>query len=260
MERNRIGIQLASLRQSFKKALHTCAELGAGSVEIDARNQVDPRDFPRTAIRQLRKMLDDLNLRVAAVSFQTRRGYEVAADLQPRIEATKRAMQFAFDLGANVVINHVGRIPTEAEGDDWDRLRESLYELGRHGQHCGATLLAETGSEDPATLKQLLDSLPTGTLGVNLDPGNLIINGFSVADSIRALGSQIMHVHAKDGVRDLAQGRGIEVPLGRGIAEFPEILALLEEFAYRGQFTIERENAHDPVGEISDAVQYLASM
>ena len=260
MQRQRIGIQLVSLRQPFKKALHTAAQMGAGSVEIDARQQVDPSEFSQTAIRQLRKMLADLDLRVAAVGFHTRRGYEIGDDLQPRIEATKRAMRFAFDLGASVVVNHVGRIAPDCTGNDWDRLQESLHDLGRYGQHVGSTLVAETGGEDPSLLAKLLESLPPGTIGVNLDPGNLIINGFSVAESIRRLGSMIMHVHAKDGVRDLAQGRGIEVPLGRGIAEFPEVLALLEEFGYRGQFTIERQNASDPVAEISDAVQFLASL
>ena len=66
-----------------------------------------------------------------------------------------------------------------------------------------------------------------------------------------------MHVHAKDGVRDLAQGRGLETQLGRGAVDFPEILAILEEHEYRGYFTIERRHSSDPVLEVGQAVQYL---
>ena len=68
---------------------------------------------------------------------------------------------------------------------------------------------------------------------------------------------KMFQVHAKDGVRDLAQGRGLEVPLGRGTVDFPELLGQLEEHNYRGYFTIERERADDPVFEIGQAVSFL---
>jgi sugar phosphate isomerase/epimerase len=105
-----------------------------------------------------------------------------------------------------------------------------------------------------------LESLTEGTLLVNLDPGNLIINGFSPLEAVDAPGPHIAHVHAKDAVRDLAQGRGLEVALGRGSADFPNVLGALEEHGYRGYFTIERENAADPVREIGFAVQYLRNL
>jgi len=203
-------------------------------------------------------MLEDLNLHVCAVGFRTRRGYNVVDDVQRRIDATKEAMSFAYSLGAPVVVNQIGRVPDEPEGPEWDMLIEALSDLGRHGQRVGTLLAAETGSEAGDKLARVIDALPPGSLGVNLDPGNLIVNGFSVGDAVSALGSHIMHVHAKDGVRDLAQGRGLEVPLGRGTADFPELLGALEEHGYRGFFTIERENAKDPIAEIGLAVKYLS--
>ena len=51
---------------------------------------------------------------------------------------------------------------------------------------------------------------------------------------------------------DVAQLHGDE-----GAADFPQLLGLLEEQAYRGYFTIEREQARDPMFEISQAVKYL---
>ena len=77
----KIGIQLASLRLPFKKALHTAAELGADGIEIDARNTLKPQELSRTGLRQLRKTLDDRNLRVCAIGFPTRRGYNVLEEL-----------------------------------------------------------------------------------------------------------------------------------------------------------------------------------
>jgi sugar phosphate isomerase/epimerase len=256
----KVGIQLASLQLPFKKALHIAAELGANGIEIDARNDLKPQDLSRTGLRQLRKTLDDRNLRVCAIGFQTRRGYDVLEELDRRVEATKQAMQFAYDLGASVVINQVGKIPTEPNDPTWDLLVQVLTDLGRFGQRVGATLAVETGAEDADTLLRLIDALPAGSIGINLDPGNLIVNGFSATAATKKLGAHVIHVHAKDGVRDLAQGRGIETQLGRGAADFPEILGILEEHEYRGYFTIERKHASDPVLEVGQAVQYLRNL
>lgn len=256
----RVGIQLASLGQPFKQALQTARRLGAEAVEIDARGDLKPQELSQSAIRAVRKQLEDLELKVCAVSFRTRRGYNVMQDLEPRIEATRQAMQFAFDLGASVVINQVGRVPEKSEGPEWDLLVQVLSDLGRHGQKVGALLAAETGSESGADLARLLAALPERLIGVNFDPGNLVVNGFSAIDAARLLGSSILHVHAKDGVRDLAQGRGVEVPLGRGSVDFPEILAVLEERQYRGYLTVERENATHPELEIGQAIQYLRNL
>lgn len=255
----RIGVQLTSLKQPFKKALHTAARLGASAVEIDARNEVRPSDLTRTGVRAIRKMLEDVNLRVCAVSFQTRRGYDVLDQLDRRIEATKQAMDMAYQLGANLVVNQVGRVDFE-RGDELDLLKASLMDLGRYSQKAGAFLAARTGSEAPEVLRELMDQLPEGSLQVALDPGGLIVNGFSAREAARVLGPEVAYVYAKDGVRDLAQGRGIEVELGRGSIDLPELAGILEQNEYRGYFTVERRHAAEPILEVANAVEYLKNL
>ena len=256
----RIGVQLATLRQPFKKALQTAGDLGVDGVEIDARNHLKPSELSQSGLRELRKMLNDRDLRVCAIGFRTRRGYNVPEGLDRRVEATKQAMKLAYELGTNVVVNQIGRIPDEPTGTDWEMLVEVLNDLGNYGQHVGAILAAETGSEDATTLANLVESLSPGCLGVNLDPANLIINGFSPSDSVRELGRHTVHVHANDAVRDLARGRGVETPIGRGSVDFPELIGALEEFEYRGYFSIERGNSNDPIGETAQAIQFLRNM
>jgi sugar phosphate isomerase/epimerase len=256
----KIGIQLASLRLPFKQALHTAGELGAEAVEIDARGEIQPSQLSQTGLRQLRKMLDDRNLRVGAVTFRTRRGYNVADHLDQRVAATKEAMKFAFSLGATVVVNQIGKVPTKPEDPEWNMLLQVLTDLGNFGQHVGAWLAAETGSEDGSDLARLINALPPGTVGVTFDPGNLIVNGFSVRAALELLAPHVLHVHAKDGVRDVAQGRGLEVPMGRGSVDFPELIATLAEREFRGYYMIERDNSQNPVYEIGEAVKYLRSL
>ncbi|MGE0605711.1 MAG: sugar phosphate isomerase/epimerase family protein [Pirellulales bacterium] len=256
----KLAIQLKSLKMPFKQALLTAHQLGAKAVEIDARGDIRPQDLTNTAVRQLKKTLEDLHLRVAAVGFHTRRGYNAVEDLDARVEATKAAMKMAQVLGAPVVVNQVGRVPTESQGRDWDMLVEVLRDLGLQGQRIGATLAAETGSERGPDLARLIAALPEGSLAVTFDPGNLMINGFSPQEAVEALGPHILHVHANDGVRDLANGRGIHVRLGDGACDFPSLLATLEEHSYRGYLTLERQAGNDPVGDIAAGMKYLWSL
>jgi sugar phosphate isomerase/epimerase len=244
----------------LKQGLHTAARLGATAVEIDARGEIKPGELSATGLRHLRKMLEDLNLRVSAVGFATRRGYNVLDDLDRRVEGTKQALRFAFELGATVVVNSVGRVPTEPQGPDWDTLVAVLTEIGRFAERAGARLAARTGSESGETLAALIAALPEGALAVDLDPGGLIVNGFSTPDAVAALGRHIAHVHARDAVRDLARGRGLEVALGRGSVDFTALFGALEEHGYRGYVTIERTSSDDPAREYGDAVEYLRSL
>lgn len=255
-----IGIQLASLRMPLKTALQSAAGLHVQGVEIDARHMLRPQELSATGIRHFRKSLSELNLKVCAVGFPTRRGYNVPEDLDRRIEATKEAMQFAYQLGSKILINHVGQIPDENQGPEWDLLVEVLNDLGRFGQHVGVTLAAETGAESGERMAELLASLTPGTIGVNFDPGGLVVNGYSPRDALAALLDHVVHVHATDGVRDRAQGRGIETLLGRGSADFPELVAMLEERHYSGYFTVERRQPRDPLAEVRQGVEYLNNL
>jgi sugar phosphate isomerase/epimerase len=153
---HKIGIQLASLRLPFKQALHIAGELGAHAVEIDARGELQPGQLSQTGLRQLRKMLEDRNLRVASITFRTRRGYSVPDHLEERVAATKEAMKFAYSLGAAIVVNQIGRVPSKPEGPEWETLVSVLSDLGNFGQHVGAWLAAETGTEEGADLARLL--------------------------------------------------------------------------------------------------------
>lgn len=254
----RVGIQLSGLRLPFRQALETASKLNAQWIEIDARSQLHPSEVAGTALRQLRKLLEDLNLKVAAVRYATSRGYETTDELDRRIEGTKKAMKLAFDLGANVVVNSAGHIDQDGSPSR-EILRGVLSDLGIYSQHVGAMLALESGAESLSTLGGLIDSLPQASVGITLNPGNLIVHGFGLED-LPVVAKHVMLVHAKDGIADRARGRGTQVRLGRGLAEFPRIIACLAEQSYRGCYIVERDMAPDPIGEFGASIQYLRSL
>lgn len=256
----RIAIQLGSLRQPFKEALDTAALLGAQAIEIDARTELKPAEMTRTAVRHIRKMLEDRKLRISSVRFPTRRGYSVADDIDRRVEATKDAMRMAYDLGAPVVVNHIGEIPETSEGPEWNLLLEVLYDLGRFSQKAGTTFAATTGSDNGERLRRVLDVLPIGYLFVDFDPAELIIHGFSPSDAIDLLASHVQVFRGRDAAREYSLGLGKEVQLGRGSVDFPHLLSKIEEAQYQGFITLQRNETNNAVFELTQSVEYLRNL
>ena len=256
----KIGIQTRCLHQPLRQALRTAARLGADGVEIDARHELPASELSQTGLRELHKLLGDLNLRVSAVAFPTRRGYDDPQELERRVFATQSALRFAVDLRCDVVINRVGRVPDSDDDPQFGRLVESLTAIGAHGDRVGARLAAQTSEASPQNLARLLAALPQHTVGVDLHPGELIMAGHSPQEALELLGQHVLHVHASDAVRDFAAGRAKPVELGRGTADLPELLGRLTEFDYRGWVTIETRDAANPVAEIENAVAFLRSL
>jgi sugar phosphate isomerase/epimerase len=255
----KIGIQTRSLRQPLKQAIQTAARLGADGVEIDIRNELPSAQMSQTALRQFRKLLDDSNLRVSAVAFPTRRGYDSQEDLERRVLATQAAMRLAYDLRAEVVINRVGQLPDDENSPRYAEFVAVLSGLGAYGQRVGARLAAQTGGQSPQQLASLMAALPAQSIGIDVHPSALIRGGYSPQEAVELLGPHTLHVHACDAVRE-STGRSSEVELGRGMADFPELLGRLTEFDYRGWVTIERNDAADPITEIDNAVAFLRSL
>ena len=266
MLQRKIAIQCATLRQPFRQAIDTAARLGADGIEIDLRHDLSVAELSRTAIREIRKLLDDRKLKVASLRFPTRRGYGDPSDLERRVDATKRAMQTAFELGGSFLCNAIGTIPAP-EDPAWGVLIPVLHDLARHGQKVG-TLLAATTSELTADeLKGGLAEMPPGGLLVDHVLGDggaraasLIGSGERPERIVEVDGDSIVHVRARDAVREAKQRRGTEVQLGRGSVDFPELLGRLEERQYRGYFTLQRDETDDPIGDLADGVEYLKNL
>ncbi|MCC9644971.1 sugar phosphate isomerase/epimerase [Rhodopirellula sp. JC740] len=306
---------------ALRKALTMAAAMGVRSVELCGRTHVPVSELSDTGVRTLRKILDDLNLRLTSIRFQTRMGYDVTENLDERVDATKKALKTAYRLGAPLIINQIGTVPPapksdakddrsrassllldpsasgsgkfmedipadlaaeladsiansrigksiaggSAKGSDnarWHTLKEVMDDLGRYGAKVGCFLAAETGTESGQDLAALLDSLPDTFVPVALNPGQLIVNRFDVHEAIDALNSRISIVHAVDGVVDLAAGRGVNVPLGEGTADFPSLLGHLEDIPFRGPIVVGRNDmrADSAVQELRQGLEYLRNL
>lgn len=253
------AIHLESLRLPLKSAIATAASIGADAIEINARTQLRPAEMTRTAVRHFKKTLADFNLKVASIHFPTRRGYATAEALEQRIEATKAAMTMAYELGCNVVVNQIGRIP-ETDNDAFNTITQALSDIGNHGNRCGAKLAAQTGIDDGETMKHLIDRLPVGSLEIDFDPAGLMFHNHNVGDAMKILAPHVAHVRTRDAVEDLSQGKRVEVQLGRGSVDWAQLLGLLEEKNYSGYLTVQRDAESDAVIQCAQSLEYLTQL
>jgi len=254
----RIALQTHCLARPLKQALLTAGRLGYEGVGIDARRELPPAELSDTGLRQLRKMLNDLNLRVATVAFPTRRGYANPDDLDRRIAAALDAMRMASRLGAEALLVTPGPAPAD-DAAERATLVEALTMLVAQGGRLGVLPVVQCAEAEPAELVRLMAALPEGMVGVDLNPAEVIQHGRSPRQFVEALGSHIAHVFANDAVRSVGGGP-VEVELGRGSADFPELLGALEEFDYRGWVTVQRRSSERMADDAADAIEFLRAL
>lgn len=257
MNRLKIGVRLESLGLPLRKALHYVSGLGVAGVQVDAAGDLSPGQLSATGRREFLHLLRGHNLELTALGCPLRRGLDVAEDQQPRLEHVRKVMALSYDLGPRRVIVQAGRVPEEADVGRVARMSESLLALAQHGDRTGTMLALETGLESGADLRAWLDRFDTGSLGVNLDPANLLLHGFDVYASTRALQGKIVHAHARDARSASASGTAQEVPLGHGDIDWMQFLGILEEVEYRGWLVIERDTGDNRPADVSNAVGFL---
>ena len=138
-------------------------------------------------------------------------------------------------------------------------------QISRYANDMGATFAIETGPEKAIILKEFLDEIQTGGIGVNMDPANLVmVAGDDPVQAVYTLKEYIVHTHAKDGIKlskngspkSENQNNYLETPLGQGKVDFDGYLKALNDIGYHGFLTIEREVGDNPIQDIAMAVSF----
>jgi sugar phosphate isomerase/epimerase len=253
----KIGIRLESLGLPFRRALAEAGRLGVTGVEVDAVGDLSPNQLSQTGRREFRHLLRSHNLELTALGCPLRRGLDTAQDQQPRLEHVMKVMALSFDLGPRVVVVEAGPIPEDLASEQARILDDSLRTLGQQGDRIGATLALETGLEAGGVLAAYMRRFDSGALGVNYDPGNLIMHGLDPYESLRALQGLVRHAHAHDGRRVSASRAALEMPVGAGDIDWMQLLATFAEVEYRGWIVVERLAGENRLADIASGVNLL---
>jgi L-ribulose-5-phosphate 3-epimerase len=239
-----------------RAALEEVRRLGALGIELEAAGDLAPANLSQSGRRDIRQRVRSRDLEICALSCPLRPGLDQIDHIDARLEYVRQAMTLCYDLGAHAVIVPAGRIPEKEDDPRRPVLVDALRDLARHGDRVGTILALQTGLESGETLAAFLHTFDTGSLGVNFNPGNLLVAGLPVYDSARALRGRIVHVHATD-ARQTTTGRAALVPLGAGDVDWLYLLGVLEEIDFTGWLTLQREGSARPLEEMQAGVEFL---
>ncbi|SIT72258.1 sugar phosphate isomerase/epimerase family protein [Edaphobacillus lindanitolerans] len=284
---NKVGIITDNLRLPVREALEKAKEIGADGVQMYAvGGELEPSQMSPAKRRELSGVLAGLGLEVSALCGDLGgHGFQDPAANRAKIEKSKRIIDLAKDLGADIVTTHIGIVPDDESGRMYAVMQEACEELGAYAKSVDGYFAIETGPETAVRLKRFLDSLSGDGVSVNYDPANLVmVTGDDPVRGVHLLKEYIVHTHVKDGVRlapldprevygmfgynqgsshndiaELVESGAFfrEVPLGEGSVGFDAYFRALAEIGYDGYLTVEREVRRDPVHDLSEAVRFI---
>lgn len=255
----KIGIVAESTGLTVRQALIAAARMGARGVQVSAVGDLAPDALTATGRRDFRTLLRSFDLELAALDVPMRRGLDVAADLQPRIERVRNAMQLATDLGARRVVAPLPKLPDDADAGATRtfHLRDALGALGTYGDRVGCFVALEIGYDPAAKVKALLSTFDHGTLRVTYDPANFLQHGHDPLANLMPLAGLVEHVHARD-ARAVVVSRGPqEVPVGAGDVDWMALTATLQVLEFDGFLTVEREQGENKLADVTNGVKFL---
>lgn len=257
MSRFKLGIVLETIDLPPRRALPEVARVGVRGVQTDAAGDLTPDRLGATGRREFRTLLKSFDLELSAVGCPLRRGLDVAENQQPRIEYVQKVMQLAFDLGARKVIVPCPKLPTDPAAPKALTLRESFLALAGFGDRVGTQVCLECGLDPGDKVRDYLNTYDTGSLAVNFDPANFLVNGFDPLASLSALAGKVVHTHARDARTATVSGGPKEVPVGAGDVEWMIYVATLESIDYRGYLTVDREDGDNRFADAAAGVKFL---
>ena len=274
----KIGILADGFGLPFEQAIKKAAEMKVDGVQLYAvEGELAPENMSAEKREWAKNFIKENGLVISALCGDLGDGGFAFADRNPgKIEYTKKIVDLALDLGANIITTHIGVVPADPAHPRFEVIAKALKELGDYAHERGARFAIETGPETAVELCRMLDYVDSPGIGVNLDPANLIMStGDDPVAAVHTLKKYIVHTHAKDGnlykLGDLEISYGMvpwpedyneddcyeEVPLGEGQVPWDNYIAALKEIGYDGYLTIERECGPDPAHDIQLAIDFL---
>ena len=193
-----------------------------------------------------------VTLGIVPVAFRMQRAEELIA-----------AARFATKIGVKRVATHAGFLPENINDPEYHDIIAILRYITKKYKELGVNFLFETGQETPVALLRIIEAIGLDNVGINLDCGNLICYGkANPSDAVRIFGKYVMDTHIKDCLYPTdGMHLGVEVKVGEGLANFPEVIKLLKEVGYQGNFVIEREiTGEQQMKDILDTKVYLENI
>jgi L-ribulose-5-phosphate 3-epimerase len=238
------------------QALEEAAAMGLGGLELTFGSGELARGVTEGQCRAIRARAKQLNIRIESLAtgyyWDRSLSSPEAAERREAIAFTKEYLRVAAWVGAKVVLVVPGAVavpfnparPVVPYAAAWKNATGSLRECLKEAAKQKVTIALENVWNwflaDPVAMKTFVDQFRSRRLGVYLDVGNCLINGYP-EHWIEILGKRIAAVHFKNFSRQDCGGtlHGFGDDLLKGDVNWKAVLAALAKIKYRGPITAE---------------------
>lgn len=164
-------------------------------------------------------------------------------------------------MGLDMVSFHAGFIPSASE-PGYDKVAQRVAQIADMFGNYGVDAILETGQETADDLLALLRDLNHPGLGVNFDPGNMILYGKGdPVEAIAKLIAKVRQIHLKDAKHTTKPGTwGTEMVLDEGDVDWPKFIDVLVGHDYAGDLIIERERGENGVADILTSKRVIGEL
>lgn len=147
-------------------------------------------------------------------------------------------------LGCQRLVVSMAALPPGASADDLARFADTLGRLGRACREVGVTVVAHNHAselaDDARVLAAIVERCAPEEVALGPDLGWVAHAGLDVSAFIRRFAPRIAYLHLRDVTAPGREGGFIEI--GRGILDYPAILATLADVGYIGWLVAESES------------------
>ncbi len=248
-----------------------CVELMCWPVEQNSRRyagvtHLDVAQLNDAHAARIRERCDKLGVAISGLGYYPNPLHPDPEHRQRVVDHLKQVIEAAPRVGVKVVNTFVGRDWKKSIPENWPMFHEIWPGIVAHAEAHGVRLGIENCpmlfSQDewpgganlacsPAVWRTMFEKIPSPAWGLNFDPSHLVFQDINIPKALRAFGSRIVHVHAKDTRVDRAKlddignmGFDFHVPKlpGLGDVDWSAFFAALTDVGYNGPVCIEVED------------------
>lgn len=222
-------------------------------------------------IAEVKKYLDEINLRVSAYSI----GNDFVGDEDTRknaVQLVKKGVDVAVFLGAKYLRVFSGNVKENVsfkEGKNW--IIDCFRECAPYAESKEITMVLENHglfAGKSSQVKEIIDLVNSSALKANSDTGNFLLVGEDPLSAVKNLSSYISFVHFKD-FRENNEGgyytsldrRKYEgTVIGKGEVPVKEIVDFLYSIGYKGYLSLEFEGTGDPYKGTQESINFTKAI